>query len=184
MKAANLIFTIILGGLIFGCTGDEKPIDAGQARISLGVSTTTASNGNTTARMLAPAGLSFTAGKIIIRELVFDGEVGGTSVSKTKEQISTIDYATGKVSPAISVTIPAGEYTDVNLGIEIQDASSKPSIVITGTYKHTDGRTIPVRFEFNSGEVFEAEASRVTIPEGADLVGKITFNAHDWFSVI
>ena len=54
-------------------------------------------------------------------------------------------------------------YTSVNLGIELQDENSTPSVVIRGTYTNSDGIDIPIRFEFNSGEVFEANAELVVL---------------------
>jgi hypothetical protein len=106
------------------------------------------------------------------------------SVTRTKEQIATIDYATGVVTPEVSVTIPAGTYEDVNLGIELQDVNDNPTVVINGSYTNSKSEVISVRFELNSGEVFEANAESVIIPAGTDLVGKITFDANSWFSTI
>jgi hypothetical protein len=127
--------------------------------------------------------LSFDSGFITIREIVFDGDrQGASSVSITHEQISTIDFATGLVSPPIEVEIPAGEYKSVNLGIEIQDENAGPAIVIEGEYTRTDGSISPIRFEFNSGEVFEAEAESAAIPSNIPAVAKITFDPVAWFN--
>lgn len=131
--------------------------------------------------------LQFTSGSITIREIVFDGEnqTTGKSVSLTHEQIVVIDLETGISSPPIeSVLIPSGTYTSANLGVELQDVNSIPTLVIEGTYTRSNATTAPVRFEFNSGEVFEANATIVTIVEDRPAVAEITFDPIVWFEVI
>lgn len=39
-----------------------------------------------------------------------------------------------------------------------------------------------LRSEFNSGEVFEAEAATGTVPPNTPAIAKITFDPHQWFS--
>lgn len=178
----TMIVGLVLGtGLFFSSCSDDDEISNG--RVRLAVSTTSSSTGNVS-RVAAANDLKFTRGTITIREVVFDGENGSQSVSRTIEQIADIDYATDSVSPAVIVEVPAGNYTSVNLGIELQDDGNDPSVVIEGTYTNSNEEDIPVRFEFNSGEVFEANAASVTIEAGADIVGKITFDAVSWFSVV
>lgn len=132
------------------------------------------------------AALIFNSGYVVVREVVFDGDKqGGGTVSITEEQISTIDLATGAATPAFTLDIPAGTYTSVNMGIEIQDETSKPSVVAEGTYVDASGVSTPVRFEFNSGEVFEANSNTpVTLHENATAVSKINFDPKIWFSTI
>jgi len=182
MKKMNfktvVLATLVVAGLSFtSCKKDDDP----NGTITLKVNTTssTAVNLKSTA---AANDLVFNSGTITIREVVFDGEAGTTSVSRTIERIADIDYATGAVSPTVVIEVPAGNYTGVNLGIELQDDGSDPSVVIEGTYTNSSMEIIPIRFEFNSGEVFEANAASVTIEAGSDLVGKITFDAISWFS--
>ncbi len=64
------------------------------------------------------------------------------------------------------------------------DDGPGPSIVIEGSYTNSDNVTFPLRFEFDSGEVFEANAAIVEIPEGTDIIGKIVFDAYAWFKTI
>lgn len=184
MKRINMLLAgmMLSAGLIFTSCSDDESLNTG--RVKLAVSTTSSSTFNGNARIAVANDLSFTKGTITIREVVFDGENDSQSVSRTIEQVADIDYSTGAVSPEVIVEVPVGDYTSVNLGIELQDENSDPSVVIEGTYINSEGMNIPVRFEFNSGEVFEANAERVSIEAGADIVGKITFDALDWFSVI
>ncbi|MBN4085164.1 hypothetical protein JYT89_02345 [Flavobacteriaceae bacterium AH-315-B10] len=166
--------------VLASCSSDDN--DSSDVNVRLAVNTTSSSTA--TQSRLAPNDLVFTSGTITIREVVFDGDNGSVSVSRTHEQIADIDYATGIITPAVVVSVPEGTYTSVNLGIELQDENSSPSVVIEGTYTHTNGDVIPIRFEFNSGEVFEANAASVILVEGTDVVGKITFDAISWFSTV
>ncbi len=134
-----------------------------------------------------PGDLQFTAGFITIREVVFDGDlVGGESKSITHSRLFVYDFGTGESSPEENVIdLPPGTYNDIYLGIELQDENDDPSLVLEGTYeKEADGQVYPVRFEFNSGEVFEAEAAKGTIPPNTPAIAKITFDPHAWFSKV
>lgn len=134
--------------------------------------------------VMAAADLQFSSGYITIREIVFDGDLGdGSSVSITHEQEARIDVATGSTTPSLdAVQIPAGTYRSVNLGIELQDINDEPQMVIEGTYTNTGGTEVPLRFEFNSGEVFEAEAAQAEVLENRVATAQITFDPVFWFS--
>lgn len=174
-------------GVIFSMTlvstsCNEEPATNGT--IKFAVDTTSGKSGNIAGRLAAANDLVFNSGTITIREVVFDGDNASESISRTIEQVADIDYATGNVTPEIVVVVPPGNYKSVNLGIEMQDVGSDPSTVIEGIYTNSNLEEIPIRFEFNSGEVFEAGAASVTIEAGADIVGKITFDALDWFGTV
>lgn len=125
--------------------------------------------------------LQFTDGFITISEVVFDGDlVGGGSVSISKEARVVYDFGSGSSNV---IDIPEGTYNDIYLGIELLDENDNPSLVISGTYeKAADGQVYPLRFEFNSGEVFEAEAASGTILPDTPATAKITFDPHAWFA--
>lgn len=132
-----------------------------------------------------PGDLQFTEGFITITEVVFDGDrVDGESVSISHEAIVIYDFGTGESEPASQVIyIPPGDYNDIYLGIELLDENDNPSLVLEGTYeKEADGQVYPIRFEFNSGEVFEAEASWANVPPNTPAIAKITFDPHEWFA--
>lgn len=134
-----------------------------------------------------PGDLQFTDGFITITEVVFDGDlVGGESKSITHSRLVVYDFGTGESSPAENVIdLPPGTYNDIYLGIELQDENDDPTLVLKGTYeKEMDGQVYPIRFEFNSGEVFEAEAAKGTIPPNTPAIAKITFDPHTWFSKV
>jgi len=161
-----------------GCQEDDKI--AGNLRISVGM------DQRVLAKQTGAASVVFNAGYVIVREVVFDADRGETTtISFTEEKITTIDMVTGVANPPFAMTIPAGIYTTVYLGIEIQDETDKPSVVATGIYTNVAGTQTPLRFEFNSGEVFEASSDvPVTILYDTPVTARISFDPHDWFSVI
>ncbi len=187
MKITSALFSLPLAVilLVTGCDKNNKIVTPTLSQFKLGAITTSANTATKTGRVSAANDLQFTNGSITIREVVFDGDLeGGSSVSITHEQIAVIDYATGIITPEISIEVTGGTYTSVNLGIELQDDGAVLSIELEGTYINSDETEIPIRFEFKSGEVFEANASKVTINTNTDMVAKITWDALDWFSVV
>lgn len=134
--------------------------------------------------MRTMASVVFNSGYVIVREVVFDADrTNGPSVSISEEKITTIDLATGVANPPFLMDIPAGTYKNISLGIEIQDENDKPSVVAEGVYTSDAGVATPIRFEFNSGEVFEAEAAGpVTLAQETPATAKISFDPHVWFS--
>ena len=177
----SFLLVLLLGTSILLVSCNDDPSDG---RITFGVITTSNNTGNVGGRVAAANDLVFTSGTITIREVVFDGDNEAQSISRTIAQVADVNYATGAVTPEISFTVPPGNYTSVNLGIEMQDVGSSPSTVIEGTFTNSNLEEIPIRFEFNSGEVFEASAASVAIEAGANIIGKVTFDALDWFSTV
>ncbi|MFD0992402.1 hypothetical protein [Tenacibaculum geojense] len=181
-KFVNMLLLASFFLLLTSCSEDEVSTNA---RVKLVVNTTSNTSG-TQLRSSIQNQLNFSSGYITIREVVFDGENQSTnqSISRSHEQIASVNYQTGAISPELIVTVPGGLYSNVNLGIELQDDTSNPSVVIEGSYTNSNNEELPIRFEFNSGEVFEANAQTVMINNNADIVGKITFDAISWFSTV
>ncbi len=113
-----------------------------------------------------------------VTEVVFDAEGPEGSISVTAEQDSQVDVTTGVANPDIvAIELTGGTYESVNLGVEIRDEDAQPGIVLEG---ELDGQAI--RLEFNSGEVFEAEADLLEVP--ADEIVQVQFilDPQAWFS--
>ena len=181
------MLSILIAGFMISVTSCNKNeiVTPGLAQFRLGANTTSTNTVTQTGRVNATNDLQFTSGIITFREVVFDGELeSGNSVSITHEQIAIIDYATGVITPEIIIVVTAGTYRSVNLGIELQDDGSDPSMVLEGTYTNSNDVVIPIRFEFNSVEVFEANAQVVTLSTDTDVGGNITGDALDWFSEV
>ena len=180
MSTSILLLLFLPATLFFaGCQEEEKA--AGNLIISIGM------DQRVLAKQAGAASVVFNEGYVIVREVVFDADKDDeTTISFTEEKITTIDMVTGIANPPFAMTIPAGVYTGVYLGIEIQDETDKPSVVAQGIYTSPTGAQTPIRFEFNSGEVFEASSDdvSVTILHDTPVTAKISFDPHDWFSII
>ncbi|MFL1895001.1 hypothetical protein ACJRPK_04820 [Aquimarina sp. 2-A2] len=173
-----LVFLVLVG--VTGCSSDDE-IGSGNAILKISAELKDQKSGKT------PEKLVFTSGYVWVSEIVFDGTLQrGTSISRTVERFSQIDFATGIANPSLDdIIIPAGDYTFVNLEVKLRDEDSQPGIVMEGIYIRTDGSEVSIRFEFNSGEVFEAETSQqVSVEENTSLLSKILFDPNIWFSVV
>lgn len=134
-----------------------------------------------TARMAATApaeedGLSIDTLVVQVIEVVFDAEGPDDDISITAEQRIAVDLSDGVFDGLTPIELTPGTYEDPYLGIEVWDETDEPGIVLEGTL---DGQAI--RFEFNSGEVFEAESDSVTVPEGEVLDVVHTLEPGAWF---
>lgn len=114
----------------------------------------------------------------------YEAENGLESVEFELEQVVVIDFATGIPNPDIrTIEIPAGTYEEVSVELEIFDETDEPSVVLLGTYTSPAGVSIPVRFEFNSGETFEVEREgTIVFTEGQSAIAEITFDPSAWFA--
>ncbi len=179
MKWMEVISTVLLfGGLIIISSCQKEKNESPGLKLEFEIN-------KEVVDIRGPGDLQFTDGFITIREVVFDGDqVGGESVSITHSRVVVYNFGTGEAQPDNDVIdIPPGTYNDIYLGIELQDINDDPMLVIEGTYeKESDGQVYPLRFEFNSGEVFEAEASRGTVPPNTPAIAKITFDPQKWFA--
>lgn len=191
MKNLILLVTIIGSIAFFTSCSKDDAIGSGNATLSItaGIANSSSSKQATskTTSSRLNQNLNFTSGYIWVIEVEFDGTLdNGSLVSRTVGRSSKIDFATGIATPSLDdITIPVGTYNYVNLGVELRDEDSQPSIVMEGTYTHTDSSIIPIRFEFNSGEVFEAETSQqVAVNKSQTVLSKIVFDPQVWFSVI
>jgi len=178
----SLFAAVMLTLTFYNC---DSPVDSDTDSATLEVSMLMDATEFSVQKTSTANSLLFVSGSVTIREIVFDGDMDdSTSVSITHEQVSTIDLVTGNTTPDLEVTIPAGTYAWVNLGIEIQDVNATPSVIAEGIYTDADNNEIPLRFEFNSGEVFEAEAPVHTFAPGTAAIAHIDFSPSEWFSTV
>ncbi len=177
-KITSLIFVATF--LLSSCKKDKVSENA-----TMGVSFKMNTTSTTTGKSSGINSIVFTSGSVTIREIVFDGDkVSGGSISITHEQVSTIDLMTGVATPPINVVIPMGEYRDVDLGVEIEDVNDVPSVIAGGVYTSAEGIETPIKFEFNSGEVFEVEGESHTFAADSRAISEVDFSPAKWFSTI
>ncbi|MFC4721680.1 hypothetical protein ACFO5O_05085 [Geojedonia litorea] len=188
-----ILFVTFIGSLAFltSCSKDDS-IGSGNATLKISASIANiSSSGQSSSRVSSSRtmneSLNFVSGYVWVSEIEFDGSLqNGPSINRRIERFSKIDFETGIATPSLDdIIIPTGTYSYVNLGVELRDEDAQPSIIMEGTYTHSNGNVIPIRFEFNSGEVFEAESSQqVEVTEDQTVLSRIVFDPHVWFSVV
>lgn len=178
----TLSFLTLTSVAFVSCKKDEAPGVKG-AKVSYQFNSI---KGSSSVRGRVMSTLTFNSGFIKISEIEFSALDANTNqrIAFSAERLSTVDYVSGMCSPEITDTIPAGNYKDVKLSVEIYDDVDAPSIVMEGVFTKSNGSQVPVRFEFNSGEVFEASAAQISLADNTAAIAKIKFDPHYWFSTV
>ncbi|WP_224484412.1 hypothetical protein [Robertkochia aurantiaca] len=181
---AMAIFSLVLAS----CSSDLEDVGSGTATLEVSASIVTATQAkNLNVENKFSGNLTFSSGYIWVSAVEFDGTLErGSSINRRVERFSKIDFVTGEgVPPIDDVIIPAGSYSYVNIEAELRDEDTQPAIVMEGSYTRTDGSTVPVRFEFNSGETFEAETEQtINLAEDSTVIGKIIIDPYTWFDTV
>ncbi|MCH8232309.1 MAG: hypothetical protein IIB82_06670 [Bacteroidetes bacterium] len=131
--------------------------------------------------------LNFSTGEIVLTEIVWDGTLEGSTLptSVTHSVVTTIDVATGVANPAIPVIeISPGKYSKISMGIELWDNGVDANIILEGIFTHSDASTFPIKFIFDSGEVFETTLASLTIAPGSNTLCTLNLNPILWFANI
>lgn len=129
--------------------------------------------------------ITWTSGNALVREIIWDGTLTGASLptSITHSVVTDIDLFTGAATPEIITTeITPGEYSNIYIGVELQDNGVDDNIILNGYYTDGNSVTHPIQFLFNSGEVFEATLSNYTFEPGDNTICWLELNPTDWFS--
>ena len=172
----KLILSLVLGISVLTSCKDDDPIPT-TATFTYSVGFT----GNTSVF------LNFSTGEIVITEIVWDGTLEGSSLptSVTHSVVTTIDVATGTANPAIPVIeISPGAYSNISMGIELEDNGVDDNIILKGIFTHSDASTFPIEFYFNSGEVFESTLTSLTIAPGSNTICTLNLDPILWFANI
>lgn len=121
--------------------------------------------------------LTVTKLDVWVDEVVFDAETDSNSISVSETQQVKVDALTGTASSdPVRVALTEGTYFSPYLGVEIWDSGAEPALVLEGTLD-----SVPIRFVFNSAEVFEAESERLHVAEGETYTVDFTLQPDRWF---
>jgi len=184
---SKLLVVFLIVGLS-ACSSDDS---SGQPVLSVNFNTmissfSTQSQSALFNRQASGGSFIFNEGFITLIAMEYEAENGLESVEFELEGAVVIDFATGIPNPDIrDIAIPAGTYEEVSVELEILDETDEPSVVLNGTYTSPEGSTMPVRFEFNSGETFEVEREgTIVFAEDQSAVAEITFDTSIWFAKV
>lgn len=174
----QLLMPFALAAILFtNCKKEENEIPLDESHITYNVRLNQVSN----------ATLSWSSGICVVSEITWDAILEGNTLptSITHSKVTTIDLFTGMTSPEIILTkITPGKYTNVGIGVELEDNGVDDNIILDGEYTHTDGTKFPIRFLFNSGEVFEASLASYLFAAGTNTTCWLELDPNGWFSVV
>ena len=176
MKNLKLLLLAFVVGLA-SCGDDDSAVVPLKTTFTFDVAL------NTTASSF----LDFQSGFMVLREIVWDGTLAGsaTKTSVTQSQITTFDIATGLATPASPVVdIAPGVYSNIAMGLELQDNGVDPNTVLIGEFTASDGSKTPIKFIFDSGEVFEATLTNLTIVQGSNHKCTLMVDPMKWFASV
>ncbi|MBI3135475.1 MAG: hypothetical protein HYZ14_12435 [Bacteroidetes bacterium] len=136
--------------------------------------------------------LTFTGGEIVLEYFEFDGErQKGDDVFFTKDFQDglTIPFDETMKIEAMDFVIPQGIYKRLDIRFKTSDDLTEVSLVVTGNYSFSGGGSVPVRFEIENTQSFEARAEA---EDGADIVldkdiyspAKIILDPAYWFEPV
>jgi len=177
----NLLLVVIATGIgLSSCKKEElEPIAFDQ---SCSISTLTY---NVRLANNAHPFITWTDGTSLVREIIWDGTLAGATLatSITHSVVTTIDLFTGASTPEIITTeITPGDYTNIGIGLELQDNGVDDNIILNGYYTDGASATHPIQFLFNSGEVFEATIASYSFEPGTNTICWLELDPSAWFS--
>lgn len=130
---------------------------------------------------------TWTSGTCVYRQTTFDATLDGATLptSITTSVVTTVNLFTGVSTPQVVTTeITSGNYTNIGISMELQDNGVDDNIILQGIYTRSDNTQVPIRFLFNSGEVFEAVLASYFFEGGTSTTCWLQLNPNGWFSII
>jgi len=167
MKAVNYHSkALVVLSLIFAC-GCQENEDAvpGTGEGKIGMAFVLASGDNTAANArIAKNDLEILEGYVQIKELEMELEGRDANGRFEKEydvrfdQIKKVTFDRVDESSDFFFNIPAAEYKDIEMEIDLIDNKNEPSIYLQAQYEDLAGHTFPVTFEYFGDDIdFEVE---------------------------
>lgn len=133
-------------------------------------------------------------GSVQLKKLVISGNRNqGTkdiTLEKNFDSYLQVNLSQSIANSVMQLDIPQGTYTKLNLSVEIVQTQNTPALVIKGKYIDSKGDTIPVRFEFSSGQTFNFIAktkqgsNEIVLIEGTPATATVFLSPDYWFDTI
>ncbi|WP_225000386.1 hypothetical protein [Cesiribacter sp. SM1] len=147
--------TILFSTLLGGCQDEEEfklPTDVGfQVDINRNVSTNSR--------------LNFRQGSIRLASFTFDGrreEGDDVYFEKEYEQGLHVPFDPVQAVEALRFQVPQGNYTRLEVELELYDDLEDSGLVVEGTYLNSNGVLYPLRIELGSSLAFEMPAKELS----------------------
>jgi hypothetical protein len=132
--------------------------------------------------------LEVTTMQVLVKEIVADGEGPNNSLSRSIPGTFDIDVIAGTSEPEYPIIeLEAGDWSDLNFGVEVDDdVAGREAIRLEGNfYPKGGGDSVPLRYLFNSNEVFEIEQpGTITLGSSLHLDAGQMFHPDHWFPTV
>ncbi|MEF8810252.1 MAG: hypothetical protein V5A47_04960 [Bacteroidales bacterium] len=182
MKTYRLILALF-GMAMVVFTSCENDNDLEKPTLQLEFETVTSGS---SLKSTAANSIEFTSGHIILENVEFqtESETDSVEVDFEIDSYITLDFATGETDPDLSyVEIVPGNYTEIEIEVELWDQNDQPSIDLSGTWTNENGTELPVRLLLPVGQTFSLEQEgEFTIGESTSVIARITFDPNAWFA--
>lgn len=156
MKTTHRFYALAfaaLGMAFSSCTDENNPDVLGSGEVKIGMGVKLKSSGNAGAR-LANTGLNINTGFLQVKKIELETEgvdEAGREFEKEMEfkfpEIKKINFDELNSNADFFIAIPAGNYEEIEVEIDLIDNKNQPSIQLEGTFTYTNGRSVPFRFE-------------------------------------
>lgn len=132
--------------------------------------------------------LEVTDMQVLVKEIVCDGEGPSGSLSRSIPGTFDIDVLAGTSEPEYPIIeLEAGDWESLNFGVEVDDdVAGRDAIYLEATfYPEGGGEPVPMRYLFNSNEVFEIEQpGTITLESTLHLDAGNMFHPEYWFPTV
>ncbi|GMQ29851.1 hypothetical protein [Algoriphagus confluentis] len=151
-----LILPVLLLFFVFtfsSCSKEDNPDVLGTGEVKIGMGVKLQSSGNPGAR-LANAGLRINSGFIQVKKIELETEgvdEAGREFEKEFEyrfpEIKKINFDEFDAGVDFFIAIPAGNYEEIEVELDLIDHRNQPSLELNGTYTKQDGSSVPFKFQ-------------------------------------
>ncbi len=199
MKNYPLILKTITAGVLlaigFACTDRDDVPGTGEGQLGFALKLTGASPNGANDRV-ANQGINIQEGFVQIRELEMELEgrnesgMFETEYEVKFDEIKKITMDRFNSDADFFVNIPAAEYKEIEVEMDLIDHDNEPSIFLRGVYVDSQGNSIPMRFEHFGDDIdFEIEIeadddSFFTIDRVTNPLAILEIHADNWFNGI
>ncbi|GMQ24206.1 hypothetical protein Aoki45_08880 [Algoriphagus sp. oki45] len=135
------------------CSEDNNPDVLGTGEVKIGMGIKLQNSGNPGAR-LTNAGLKINSGFIQVKEVELETEgvdEAGREFEKELEyrfpEIKKITFDEFDSGVDFFIAIPAGNYEEIEVELDLIDNRNQPSLELNGTFSKQDGSSVPFKFQ-------------------------------------
>jgi PHD/YefM family antitoxin component YafN of YafNO toxin-antitoxin module len=189
-KALISLLTAALTMVFFSCEEENTSSPNFKMPISFGVKTESQSLKSSPVEKSAAQNITFTKGHMLIEELEFEAEDirdrDSLDIEFEIERVLRVDLSDLQ-NPDTIVQIPAGEYEEIEIEMELLESDSRSSIYLEGTLSNSQGEDIPLVFDYRDDLEFSIEGEAdddepIVISDQTNPLGRITLSLETLFT--